>query len=145
MFKTFLLFFTITFFSPGAHAGEEDARCFHSVGQKKFISLEFTFPGDAEKYGYVKYKNGSGTIKVERVSEKELARAPNGRPSLIKSEWKEIINGQSAGKYIVVSQGAVVQEFKYIRKKDGKIFSFEEFLDPEVEYGCSWNHKSDKN
>ncbi len=91
--------------------------------------------------GYVTYQNGSGRIPVKNINVKETREVPGGRPSEFKAEWQEVSPDNSGGKYIVISQGARVYEFKYIRKKDGKVFRFEEDIESSDEDGCDWNKK----
>jgi hypothetical protein len=124
-----------------AVADENDFRCFKSVGLKNPLKLQFDFPSGNQDLGYVTYQNGSRKIPVKNINEKETKAVPGGRPSEFKTEWQEITSDNSGGKYIVVSQGARVYEFKYIGKKDGKIFKFEEDLESSGEKGCKWNKK----
>ena len=75
------------------------------------------------------------------IKEREVQRVRGGRPSEIEAQWEEITSDDTGGKYIIVSQGAQIYEFRYIRKKDGKIFKFEEDLEASTEEGCKWNKK----
>lgn len=122
-------------------ASENDFRCLKSIGLKSPIRLQFTFPADNEKLGYVTYQNGDGRIAVRRVKERELRRVPGGRPSEFESQWEETAPAGAGGTYIIVSQGALLNEFRYARKKDGKIFRFEEDLDASGKNQCEWNTK----
>lgn len=54
---------------------------------------------------------------------------------------QEATSDGSGGTYVVVTQGAVLAEFRYIRKKDGKTFTFEEDPDASGENGCEWKAK----
>ena len=132
----FLVF--IVLLCGSALANENDFRCFKSVGLKNPLRLQFDFPASGQGPGYVTYQNGKGKIPVKNVNVKESTGAPGGRPSEFKAEWVEVTPDNSGGKYIVVSQGARVYEFKYIRKKDGKIFKFEEDLESSGEKACAW-------
>jgi hypothetical protein len=127
--------------TSGAVADEYDFRCLKSVGLKNPLRLQFDFPSGDQDSGYVTYQNGSGKIQVKSIIEKETRAVPGGRPSEFETEWQEITLNESGGKYIVVSQGARVYGFKYIRKKDGQIFKFEEDLQSSGEKGCEWNKK----
>lgn len=131
----------VVLFCSGAAADENDFRCFKSVGLKNPLMLQFDFPSGNQDLGYVTYQNGSRKIPVKNINEKEIRAIPGGRPSEFKTEWQEVVPDNSGGRYIVVSQGARVYEFKYIRKKDGKIFKFEEDPESSSEKGCEWNKK----
>lgn len=124
----------------GALAGENDFRCFKSVGLKHPLKLQFDFPSENQDLGYVTYQNGSGKIPIKNINVKEIRAVP-GRSSEFKAEWQEVTPDNSGGKYIVVSQGARVYEFQYIRKKGRTIFKFEEDLESSDEEGCKWNKK----
>lgn len=122
-------------------AEESDFRCLKSTGSKKPIRLQFTFPAGTSDEGYVNYQGGSERITVRRMKEKELERVPGGRPSVFESRWVEAAPNGSGGTYVLATQGAVLDEFRYIRKKDGKIFRFEEDLDATGEDSCEWKKK----
>lgn len=123
-----------------AMADENDFRCFKSVGFKKPLRLQFVFQTDKDDVGYVRYQGGSGPIQVKRLKETELKRVPGGSPSEFETQWREIIPNGTGGTYRVVSQGARISEFRYIRE-DGKIFRFEEDLDASTDTGCVWSSK----
>ncbi|MCW8127705.1 hypothetical protein [Microbulbifer halophilus] len=127
------------FLCSGALSEEGDFRCFQSVGLEKPLRLQFDFPPGDQKTGYVTYESGSGKIPVENTGMKETRMEP-GRPSEFEVEWEEVAANDSGGKYVIVSQGARVYEFKYIRR-DGKLFEFEEDLDSLGENGCAWNRQ----
>jgi len=118
-------------------ADENDFRCLKSIGLKKPLRLQFTLASDNDDVGSVIYKNGSGRIPIKRVKETQLRRGPVGRPSEIETRWAEIAPEGAGGTYLVVSQGAVLSGFRYIRQ-DGKQFSFEEEPEAAAEQGCHW-------
>jgi hypothetical protein len=118
-----------------------DFRCLKSIGVKTPIRLQFVFNTDKPDVGYVIYKNGSGPIAVKKLKEREVREVPGGRPSGFEAQWKEITSDGFSGKYIIFSQGARIYEFRYIRKKDGKLFKFEEDVEAWTEKGCEWNKK----
>lgn len=122
-------------------AEENDFRCLTSVGLKNPARLQFTFRADKDDLGYVTYQQGSGRIQVRKTKEKEVRRVPGGRPSEFEMTWEEITPDRSGGSYIMVSQGARLYDFRYIRKKDGKVLKFEEDLDAFSEKGCNWIRK----
>ena len=118
-----------------------DFRCLKSIGGKTPLRLQFVFNTDKTDVGYVIYKNGSGPIAVKKLKEREVREIPGGRPSVFEAQWEEITSDGTGGKYIIFSQGARIYEFRYIRKKDGKLFKFEEDVEAWTEKGCEWNKK----
>ena len=129
------------FIANSVMADEGDYRCLKSVGSKSSIRLQFVFPPDNKDVGKVIYKGGSGSIKVQRLKEKETRKGPSGRPSEFESQWSEINSDGLGGTYIIITQGARIYDFKYVRNKDGKIFSFEEDDDAFSDNGCEWGAK----
>ena len=123
-----------------AIADQNDFRCFKSVGLKNALRIQFVFQSDKDDVGYVIYQNGSRPIPVKRLKEKELKRVPGGRPSEFETQWQEITSDGSGGTYVYVSQGALMDNFRYIRN-DGKIFRFVEDLDVSTDNGCEWRTK----
>jgi len=133
-----LIFALLGFFLVGsAIADPNDFRCLKSVGLKKTLRLQFTFPADSGDVGSVTYENGSGPISVRRVKEKELRRVPGGMPSQFEIGWTEITPDGNGGTYVFISQGAIIDNFRYMRK-DGKVFRFEEDVDASGDNGCTW-------
>ncbi|HEX7557135.1 MAG TPA: hypothetical protein VF338_10960 [Leptolinea sp.] len=118
-----------------------DFRCLKSIGVKTPIRLQFVFNTDKPDVGYVIYQNGSRTIAVKMLKEREVRRVPGEGPSVIEAQWEEITSDGTGGKYIIVIQGARINEFRYSRKKDGKLFKFEEDVEAWTEKGCEWNKK----
>ena len=107
--------------ASSAVAGQNDFRCLKSVGLKNVLRIQFVFQSDKDDAGYVIYQSGSAPIPVRKLEEKELKRVPGGRPSEFEIQWRETISDGTAGTYVFVSQGALIDNFRYIRK-DGKIF-----------------------
>lgn len=126
------------FFCTPVAADESDFRCFKSIGLKNPVRLQFTFRADKDDLGYVTYQRGSGRMQVKKISEKELRRMPGGRPGEFEMTWEEITPNGPGGRYVMVSQGARIYDFRYIRKNDGKALKFEEDLDAFSEKGCDW-------
>jgi hypothetical protein len=128
-------------FCTSAAADANDFRCLKSIGGKTPLRLQFVFQSEKPDMGYVIYQNGSRPIAVKLLKEREVRGVPGGRPSVIKAQWEEITSDGTGGKYIIVSQGAQIYEFRYIRKKDGKIFKFAEDLEASMDKGCEWKKK----
>lgn len=123
----------------GAVANESDFKCMKSVGLKNPIRLQFTFPAENQDIGYVMYQKGSEPIPVKRIKEETIREVPGGRPWVFQSVWEEITDSGIGGKYVIVSQGAIIYEFKYMRK-DGKVFKFEDAFEASTENGCRWDN-----
>ncbi|MGD9949850.1 MAG: hypothetical protein AB7U29_15420 [Desulfobulbus sp.] len=126
--------------ASSAMADQNDFRCLKSVGLKKSLKIQFIFLSDKDDAGYVIYQGGSAPIPVERLEEKELNRPPGGRPSEFEIQWRETISGGTGGTYVFVSQGAHIDNFRYIRN-DGKIFRFVEDIEASTDNGCEWATK----
>ena len=129
----------IIFVCHVAVADQNDFRCLKSIGLKNPLRLQFVFRTDKQDVGYVIYQHGSGPIPIKKLTEKVLKSVPGGRPSAFESRWAETLADGTDGIYVVLSQGALIYDFRYLRKKDGKIFQFEEDLDASTEQGCEWN------
>ncbi len=124
-----------------ALAGEDDFRCLVTVGEKNPIRLQFVFPADNSDIAQVTYQHGSGAIPVKRITERTVEEAPGGRPWLFESVWEETTKDGGGGKYFIQTQGGRIEAFKYVRRKDGKVFKFEEDLDSTGETKCEWKAK----
>jgi len=124
-----------------AAADVNDFRCLKSTGVQTPIRLQFVFQTDKPDVGYVIYQNGSKPIAVKKLKEREVQKVTGGRPSVTEAQWEEITSDGTGGKYVIVSQGARIYEFRYIRKKDGKLFKFEEDIEASTENGCEWSKK----
>lgn len=122
-------------------ADENDFRCFKSIDLKTPLKLQFVFQTDKDELGYVSYQNGSRAIPVKLIKEKELKRLPGGGPSEFEAQWQEMTTDGTGGTYVVISQGAMISDFRYLRKKDGKIFQFQEDMNASTEKGCDWSTK----
>ena len=118
-------------------ADENDFRCLKSVGLKNPLRLQFTVVTDQDDVGNVIYEKGSARIPIKRVKETQLRRGATGRPSEIETRWAEMTPDGNGGTYLVVSQGAVLSSFRYMRK-DGKQFAFAEDPEAAAEQACRW-------
>ena len=120
-----------------AGADENDFRCLKSVGLKNPLRLQFTLVTDQDDVGNVIYEKGSARIPLKRVKETQLRRGQAGRPSEIETRWAEMTPAGTGGTYVVVSQGAVLSSFRYLRQ-DGKQFTFTEEPEAATEQACRW-------
>jgi hypothetical protein len=112
-----------------------DIRCFRSTDAARPLKLEFGFPPAGSKDAYVRYEHGSANIRLKLLKSDSAETAP-GRPMESTTTWKEDLPG--GGTYKVVSQGARIYEFTYVRAKDHKAFAFEEDLEAWEQSGCRW-------
>lgn len=122
-----------------AAAEEGDFRCLKSAGASDPMRLQFTFPTGSSDTGYVAYQKGSGRIQVKQKEEKEMGKAAGGRPSATQSRWEEVTPDGTGGTYVLTTRGALVEDFRYIRKKDGRTFKFEDDPDAAGDKGCRWS------
>lgn len=128
------------FLLSSAAFAADDFRCLKSVGQADPIRLQFSWKANDDQRGYVAYQNGKGRIDVTFLKETELRRN-GGRSSEVETQWQEVTADGSGGTYAIVSQGARISQFRYLRKKDGKVFTFEEDLAATGDDRCKWQGK----
>lgn len=124
--------------SPAAQAGPDDFRCFKSVGIEPPVRLEIVFPDAHDQDGYVLYERGGRKIPIVEVASNLAAPMPMNRPGEFVSTFRETATNGSGGEYVMTSQGAVVYDFRYIRRRDGKVFRFEEDVQASGEQACTW-------
>lgn len=130
--------FAASMLAPAAMADPDAFRCFESVGVKPPIRLEIVFPGANDQGGYVRYEHGGERIPIVSVATDLAAPMPKDRPGEFVSTFREVAPGGSGGEYVMTSQGAVVYDFRYIRKRDGKVFRFKEDGSASGEDSCTW-------
>ncbi len=118
-----------------AQNDQNEIRCLKSVGLKSLIRLQFEFPGP-NQLGYVTYEHGSGRISIKQLDMKETQKV-SGRPSFYTLKFGEVIPDHSGGIYTLVVQGAMVEDAEY-KRKDGKVFHFEDDTEALGEKGCMW-------
>jgi len=122
-----------------AMADVNDFRCFKSIDLKNTLRLQFVFRTNKDDAGYVIYQSGSGPIPVKLMKETELRRV-SGRPSLFETRWREISSTDTGGAYAYENQGAIIDNFRYLRK-DGKVFRFVDDSEGATDNGCAWTPK----
>lgn len=119
-------------------ASAQQFLCFEAPGKSAPIQLQFDLPAEGQELAAVTYRKGAGAIQLTKVSEKEMDDGPDGRPSLIRTVWEEIVpGGKKSGRYEMDTQGAVVYRFQY-KRPDGKKFDFTVVDDVEGVDGCEW-------
>jgi hypothetical protein len=118
-----------------AQDDQNEVRCLKSAGLKTPIRLQFEFPG-SNKLGYVTYEHGSGKISVKQLATKETQKV-SGRPSFFTLKFEEVTADHFGGIYTLVTQGAMVEDAEY-KRKDGKVFHFEDDTPAMGEKGCTW-------
>jgi hypothetical protein len=136
MKKTFI-FCLGMFFSTAVLAAEQDVRCLSSIDSERTIKLQFAFPDSKEDLALVTFQNGRGALPVRLKKEKTVEEAHPGRPSVFQTEWQERAANGMGGIYKIMTQGARIIEFRYIRQ-DGKTFDFDVDLEASSENRCRW-------
>lgn len=121
-------------------ASENDFRCLRSLGPDSAARLQFSFPNANQDPGFITHANAGRDIPVKRRTEKTVEERHHGRPSVFKTEWEEAGANGPGGTYVIMSQGALIYEFKYL-SRDGEIIEFEVDRDAMSEAGCRWNAK----
>ncbi len=119
MFFSVLLF--STFIIDSAFC---ETRYFIGYSRLKPVRLKWIMDSNSARIQYYGQKEG---LKLVFFKEEELRRGDH--PSLMQLEWEEIYNNEKTGRYVIVSQGAVVYHFIYINYKTMNISVFDE--DPE--------------
>lgn len=126
--------------SGGAWAAPEDFRCFRTKNTSPPIFLQFEFPRHKDAVGYVSYRRGSGRIPVRLVATETMETSPD-RPLEFTTTWKETGQGGAPGTYTMVTQGARVYGFTFVRGKDKREFEFEEDLAAADGPRCAWRDR----
>lgn len=91
----------------------------------KPIKVKLIIKNDDFKNPKIQYYGQKEQIPLSFLREEALRRNKGG-PSLMQQEWEERYNNKKTGRYIMVSQGAVVNHFIYIRYSDMKVFVFDQ-------------------
>lgn len=125
---------------PFAAAGEPTL-CFKNVQGVKVSRLQLTLPDEGKKMGKIVYQNGHGTIEVKRAKETQLQKYSD-RPSYTETVWVELPEKVGNGKYVMRSQGALIDYFVF-EKRDGKKTKYTEDRDVDAisEMPCGWKQK----
>ncbi|WP_323205113.1 hypothetical protein [Synechococcus sp. BA-132 BA5] len=130
------LFLLIVAASP-ASADQFNIRCLTSVGLTTPLRIQLGLPSDSDGGGYVLYQGGSGPIPLKMLKVTELRRVYGGRPSEMETQLVEITPAGAAGRYVFTSQGAIIDDFRSIRK-DGSLVKFVDDPDELGTGRCSW-------
>lgn len=123
--------------APAVWADQGHVRCLRSIGLTTPLRLQLGILSDSNDRGYVLYQGGSGRIPLKLLKVTELRRVYGGRPSEFETQWIEMSPNGSGGRYVYVNQGAIIDDFRYIRK-DGRVFKFVDDLDAFTDDGCTW-------
>jgi hypothetical protein len=116
------------------------AGCFSAFAKHK-INLKFvtiTIPLDKAKIGYVKYQRSEAPILLSLIKEESIILSED-RPYEYTSTWREVVDGEFNGEYIITSQGSRYGSFIY-KGKNGKTLEFTENIDSSTSdrSGCNW-------
>ena len=118
-----------------AMAQATEFRCLVSVDAAPPIRLQFDFPQSEHAHAAVHYQRGSKPIPLRALKTSSVDMSP-GRPFEFTTVWKE--PGKNGGTYTVATQGALVNEFTYLRSRDKKTFTFEEDTGAMGTSRCKW-------
>jgi len=123
--------------APAVWADQDHVRCLRSIGLQSPLRLQLGISSETDDRGYVLYQGGSGRIPVTLLKVTELRRLDGGRPSEFETQWVEMPPSGSGGRYVYINQGAIIDDFRYIRK-DGRVFRFVDDLDAYADDRCTW-------
>ncbi|WP_323355117.1 hypothetical protein [Cyanobium gracile] len=123
--------------APPVWADQDTVRCLRSIGLKTPLRLQLGISSETDDRGYVLYQGGSGRIPLKLLKVTELRRVYGGRPSEFETQWVEMPPSGSGGRYIYINQGAIIDDFQYIRK-DGRVFKFVDDPDAYADDRCTW-------
>jgi len=93
--------------APPVSADQDNVRCLRSIGVQPLLRIQFGLGSDSD------------------------------RPSEFETQWLELTGPASAGRYVYTSEGALIDDFRYIRK-DGRIFKFVDDADALDVGRCTW-------
>jgi hypothetical protein len=118
-----------------AMAQATEFRCLISIDAAPPIRLQFDFPQSEHAYAAVRYQRGSKPIQLRALKTSSVEMTP-GRPFEFTTIWQE--PGKNGGTYTVATQGALINEFTYLRGRDKKTFRFEEDMGAIETSRCTW-------
>lgn len=118
-----------------------EVTCFTSGGKAPIrFELRSYFDDDSRlQFGFVRYAKSTQAIPLV-FRRQDCEEIWPDRPHQCTANWLEVLDGQTAGSYQMVWQGASVLSMDYTRKSDGKSFSF--FRDDSTDFsdtGCQWS------
>jgi hypothetical protein len=128
------LLFAASFTNP-VMAQATEFRCLVSIDATTPIRLQFDFPQSERAHAAVRYQRGSKPIPLRALKTSSVEMTP-GRPFEFTTVWKE--PGKNGGTYTVATQGALINEFTYLRARDKKTFKFEEDMGAVETSRCAW-------
>ncbi len=123
--------------APPVRADQDNVRCLRSIGVKPLLRIQFGLHGNSDSSGYVLYQGGGGPIPLRLLKVTELRRVDGGRPSEFETQWIEVTTTPSAGRYVYSNEGALIDDFHYIRS-DGMVFKFVDDSDVLDAGRCTW-------
>ena len=134
LIKIFALVFPLVI----SHSALSQTLCFESdQNHGKVIQLRMKISPGSES-ALVRYRGQSKDLPLIFTSEKSNSPRNAPPPIVVTSYWSEYANGLRTGEYRLTTQGAVVGDLIYIRKKDGKKFSFSDDMNAYAVDGCDW-------
>lgn len=131
------LLMLLTFAAPAVWADQDNVRCLRSIGVKPLLRIQFGLHGNSDSSAYVLYQGSRGPIPLRLLKVTELRRMDGGRPSEFETQWIEGTTTPSAGRYVYTNEGALIDDFHYIRS-DGRVFRFVDDSDVLDAGRCTW-------
>ena len=100
-------------------AAQVQTRCFQFSGRPaKLLQLRLIDTDDDNETAFVRYVGSKAWIPLVLSRSKETPMADSGH-SQLDEEWLEVVHDQVGGRYLLSMQGAEVNSFEYVARKDG--------------------------
>lgn len=112
--------------------------CFSSGGAKPINFQMRTYYDSVAKFsfGFVKYQHSKQPIPLVLISSTDETLDKNA-PDQETTTWAEVVSGQVAGEYEMITQGTEISSMVYTGKKSQKI-GFASNANAIAEGGCMW-------
>jgi hypothetical protein len=123
--------------APAVWADQDNVRCLRSIGVQPLLRIQFGLDSTNDSSGHVLYQGCQGVVPLKLLKVTELRRADGGRPSEIEIQWIKVTTTPSAGRYLYTNEGALIDDFHYIRS-DGRVFKSVDDSDGLDAGRCTW-------
>jgi hypothetical protein len=123
--------------TPAVWADQDNVRCLRSIGVQPLLRIQFGLDSTNESSGHVLYQGRQGPIPLKLLKVTELRRGAGASPSEFETQWMEATDSRSAGRYVYTNEGAMIDDFHYIRN-DGRIVQFVDDSDALEVGRCAW-------
>ncbi len=123
--------------TPALRADQDNVRCLRSTGVQPPLRIQFGLQSESDSSAYVLYQGHQAPIPLKLLKVTELRRGEGGRPSEFETQWIEVTAPATAGRYLYTNEGALIDDFQYIRG-DGRIVRFVDDADVLDVGRCTW-------